>query len=444
MAATKAMSHPQAGGLSMQRCMLVQLQGPDPGMRYQLDRPVLVVGKSPECDIQIPDETVSRRHFEIVAEADRYLLRDLGSTNGTMLDGAEVKEAFLRPGASIKAGQVVLRFQTAFDAIRLEPSPSERFGPLLGKSVVMRQIFALLERVAPTENTVLLTGETGTGKGEAVRGIHAASARRRGPLVVVDCGAVAPTLIESELFGHVRGAFTGASSNRSGALELSKGGTLFIDELDDLPLELQPKLLRVLEEREFKRLGSGRSIGFDARVVAASKKDLWMEVEAGRFRQDLFFRLSVVSIKLPPLRERREDIGLLVDHFLRGRLEPFEQWPEHVRHRWLEYSWPGNVRELRNAVDRALAMGGPEAAAPANLAVEAAPSSSDGLVPEYHLPFKEAKERLLAQFEREYVRRLLQRAEGGVAGAARQAGIDRKHLYKLMEKHGLGRHLLKK
>ncbi|RLB52725.1 MAG: Fis family transcriptional regulator, partial [Deltaproteobacteria bacterium] len=231
--ATRALGGPVQGNLSMQRCVLVQVQGPDPGHAHALGSGRAVVGKSPDCDICLADVTVSRRHFEIVSEGDRFLLRDLGSTNGTLLDGAEVKEAFLRPGMLIQAGEVALRFQTAFDSVQVTPSTRESFGGLLGRSLRMREIFSLLERVAPTDNTVLLQGQTGTGKGEAARAIHDNSKYSRGPLVVVDCGAVARTLIESELFGHVRGAFTGANANRKGALEICRGGTLFIDELDD-------------------------------------------------------------------------------------------------------------------------------------------------------------------------------------------------------------------
>lgn len=443
--ATRALGGPVQSNLSMQRCVLVQVQGPESGQSHALGSRSVVVGKSPDCDICLADVTVSRRHFEIVHEGDRFLLRDLGSTNGTLLDGAEVKEAFLRPGMLIQAGEVALRFQTAFDPVQVEPSDRESFGGLLGVSLRMREIFSLLERVAATENTVLLQGETGTGKGEAARAIHDNSGRRRGPLVVVDCGAVARTLIESELFGHVRGAFTGANASRKGALEICRGGTLFIDELDDLPWELQPKLLRALEEREFQRLGSGQTAKFDARVVAASKKDLWQEVQEGRFRQDLYFRISVVTIKLPSLRERREDIGLLVDTFADGRCPPFSQWSLEAQARWLDHAWPGNVRELRNAVERALALGGPEQVGPPGVGkVSPTPEHGSGLSPEYQLPFKEAKERLLNEFEREYLRRLLAHTEGGVTGAARRAGIDRKHLYKLLEKHGLGRSEVKK
>jgi DNA-binding NtrC family response regulator len=440
---TLTMGSPTTAGLSRQRCSLVEIEGPEPGKIHALGPGRTVVGKSPECDLAITDVTVSRQHFEIVNDGQRFLVKDMGSTNGTRLDGAEVKEAYLRPGMLLAAGEVVLRFQTEYDPVQIAPSKKESFGGLLGRSLRMREIFAMLSKLAPTEATLLLLGSTGTGKGAAVRALHEKSSRRRGPLVVVDCGAIARNLIESELFGHVKGAYTGASGLRKGALEVSRGGTLFIDELDDLPLDLQPKLLRALEERVFVRLGANQPIKFDARVVAASKKDLWQEVAAGSFREDLYFRLSVVTVRMPLLRERPEDIELLFDSFTAGTGLEFSDLSPEAQGRWLSHSWPGNVRELRNAVERSLALDG-DGLAGALSGPTQAPGGQVGLLPEYMRPFKEAKEKLLDAFEREYIQRLMARSSGGVAGAARLAGIDRKHLYKLMEKHGLGRSDLKK
>jgi DNA-binding NtrC family response regulator len=433
--ATQALLVDSGPDLAEQRCSLLQVRGPESGRVFPLAGRRVVVGKSPEADLVVADLTVSRNHFELLPEGGLYLLRDLGSTNGTSLDGARVREAYLRPGALVQAGEVVFRFQTEQEAIRVQPSAREAFGGLLGRSLRMREIFALFERVAPGEATVLLLGPTGTGKGAAAAALHAQSPRGKRPLVVVDCGAVARNLIESELFGHVKGAYTGAVSARRGALEECQGGTLFLDELDDLPLDLQPKLLRAIEERVFVRLGSNQPVPFDARVVAASKKDLRLEVAAGRFREDLYYRLGVVVIRLPSLRERPEDIPLLFDHFRAGRGPAFAELAEDMRRRWLSHAWPGNVRELRNAVERSLALQGDGLSGGLLLFPDA--ERPGGLGADYHLPFKEAKERLLAAFEREYLERLLARSSGGIAGAAREAGIDRKHLYSLLEKHGL-------
>ncbi|MBN2498567.1 MAG: sigma 54-dependent Fis family transcriptional regulator [Deltaproteobacteria bacterium] len=425
-------------GLSLQRCNLVQIEGPDPGSVFPVQGDKLVVGKSADADWTVEDLTVSRLHFEIRSEGGRYLIKDLGSTNGTELDGARVREAFVRPGAIIKAGEVVFRFLTEYDAVRIEPSGRERFGALRGRSVRMREIFAMLERVAGSDATVLLLGPTGTGKGAAAAALHGAGPRASKAFVVVDCGAVARNLIESELFGHVKGAYTGATSQRRGALEEAHGGTLFLDELDDLPLDLQPKLLRAIEERVFVRLGSNQPVPFDARLVAASKKDLWMEVAAGRFREDLYYRLSVVTIRLPALRERAEDIPLLFDHFVGEDGPRFEELDEALRQRWMSHSWPGNVRELRNAVERSRALQGDGLSGAFHVSGRSLPASG-GLVPDYGLPFKEAKERLVDAFEREYLSRLLERSSGNLSSTAREAGIDRKYLYALLDKHGLDR-----
>jgi DNA-binding NtrC family response regulator len=433
--ATRTMVADVGADLQEQRCSLVEVEGPEPGRVHPIGANRTVVGKSPDCDIPIADVTVSRQHFEVLNEGARYLVKDLGSTNGTLLDGAAVKEAYLRPGALLKAGEVVFRFQTEYDPVRIAPSSREAFGGLLGRSLRMREIFALLEKVSVTDSTVLLLGETGTGKGAAASAIHQNSRRGKGPFLVVDCGAVATNLIESELFGHVKGAFTGAVGLRKGALELSQGGTLFIDELDDLPLELQPKLLRAIEDRVFVRLGANQPIKFDARLVAASKKDLWKEVAAGRFREDLYFRLSVVTIRLPSLRERPEDIPLLFDNFSGPAGPRYRDLPPEAQNRWSNHSWPGNVRELRNAVERSRALEGD--GLEGFLQSRSGARAPGTLAPDYSLPFKDAKEKLQDAFEREYLKRLLLRAEGGIAGAARLAGIDRKHLYKLLEKHGL-------
>ena len=434
--ATRAIEVGAGPGLSMQRCSLVQVQGPEPGRVHPLTGRCMVVGKSSDADLTVADMTVSRRHFEILSEDGRYLVKDLGSTNGTELDGARVREAYLRPGATIKAGEVGFRFQTEYDAVHIQPSDRDRCGAMQGRSLRMREIFAMLDRVAGTDATLLLQGPTGTGKGVAAAAIHEHSLRKSGPLVVVDCGAVARNLIESELFGHVKGAFTGATGLRKGALEESQGGTLFLDELDDLPLDLQPKLLRALEDRVLVRLGSNKPISFDARVIAASKKDLRREVAAGAFREDLYYRLSVVTVRLPALREHPEDIPALFDLFSGEGGMRFEELAEAVRARWLNHSWPGNVREVRNAVERSLALQGDGLAGSFQLD-SAQPAAHGALLPDYTLPFKEAKERLVEGFEREYLKRLLAGSKGGVAGAARQAGIDRKHLYSLLAKHGL-------
>jgi DNA-binding NtrC family response regulator len=439
--ATQAVPHQFP--VAEQRCQIVLLSGPSKGKVIPIKAgpgSETKIGKADENDVVLVDDTVSRFHCSIVREGDGWLLRDQKSTNGTFIDDARVKEAYLRPGVTIRAGAALFRFASELTPVSLPPSTKDRFGSLVGKSVKMREIFALLERVAKSDATVLITGETGTGKGAVARAIHEQSGRANGPFVVVDCGAVAPTLIESELFGHERGAFTGAEQRRAGALEQAKGGTLFLDELDDLRKDLQPKLLRALEDRTFQRVGSNQSIALDARVVAATKKDLRMLITTGAFREDLYFRLAVFQLELPPLRDRKDDLPGLVDRFAiaLGYENAWVALPQEVKDRLHAHSWPGNVRELRNAIERAFALG--EGGAPGLHAWRLETGvfhARDPLEPEYDLPFKGAKEKLVERFEQEYLRRLLQRAGGNVARAAREAELDRKHLYTLLHKYGL-------
>jgi DNA-binding NtrC family response regulator len=284
---------------------------------------------------------------------------------------------------------------------------------------------------------VLLQGETGTGKEVAARSIHEASARRKGPFVAVDCGALPEGLVESELFGHVRGAFTGAMSARSGAFVRASGGTLFLDELAGIPPNVQARLLRVLEERRVRPVGGDAEQPVDVRVVAASREDLSLAVAEGTFRPDLYYRLAVVTLPLPPLRQRREDLPLLVADLLRRR--GFEPGP--LRGPGLEllsgHDWPGNVRELRNVLERALVLS-PGAHTFEELRLSLQPQGSGPEVPlRTDLPFAEAKQALLDVFERHYLRDILSRAGGNLSEAARQSGLDRKHLRTLARKHGL-------
>ena len=437
---TRLISSLQPPVLSMQRYQLELLRGPDVGRTWDLDPEETRVGKGPDNTVVIIDATVSRNHFALIQRPEGLLLRDLGSTNGTYLEGAQVLEAFVRPGMELRAGEVLLRLKPINEGVAIQPSGSPTFGSLVGDSAPMRKIFAMLERVSPTDATVLILGETGTGKGAVARAIHERSKRSDKPFVTIDCGAISQSLIESELFGHEKGSFTGATHQRRGALEMCKGGTLFIDELDDLPLEVQPKLLRALDEREIRRVGSSKPIKLDLRVVAATKKDLRVEVAEGRFREDLFFRLSIVTIPLPPLRERLEDLPLLAKRFIEGD-SSWEEMPRAFRERLMAYHFPGNVRELRNLLERASYLEGFEtldpSTFPTDLPGHPSMDTEFRLTADYMKPFKVAKEALIERFEREYLKRLLPRNSNKIARAAREAKIDRKYLYMLIEKHGL-------
>lgn len=431
--------------IQLQRCKLVQVSGPKAGKEHELSRRRVTIGSADECDVVVQDATVSGEHFVIVRDDQSYLLQDLGSTNGTYLDNSRIKEAYLRPGAVVRAGDMFFRFEPVYERIDLVPAETPEFGNLLGTSYRMREIFTVLGKVAPTEATILLQGETGTGKGAVSRAIHKQSKRNDGPFVVFDCGAVAPNLVESELFGHERGAFTGAVQQRRGALEQAQGGTLFIDELAELALDLQPKLLRALEEREFSRVGSHKPLRVDCRIIAASQRELWDEVSEGRFREDLYFRLAVVTVPLPALRERQEDIPMLVDRFL-GELgkpgyESFDALESDLQRKLIAHNWPGNLRELRNTAERIALMEGadPFIRRPGMDKAKGANAApvGDVIAADYDLQFKDAKERLVSAFEHEYLKRLLTRTGNNIAKAAREAGIDRKYLYTLLSKHGL-------
>jgi transcriptional regulator with GAF, ATPase, and Fis domain len=397
------------------------------------------VGKSADNDLVLPDSTVSRHHIEIERTDRGLIVRDLGSRNGTSVGGVRIHEVMVQPGVLLSVGDVELLVRVDLEDTVVPPSTSTRFELAIGQSLSMRRIFGLLERVAPTDATVLLTGETGTGKDILARSIHAASARREGPFEVVDCGAIAEGLIESELFGHEKGAFTGAVSLHQGAFERARGGTLFLDELGELPLHVQPKLLRVLDARQIRRVGGKRALDVDVRIVAATMRDLATEVEAGTFRQDLYFRLAVVPAHVPPLRERGDDIALLAEHILQasGALRLSPEALTQLR----SHDWPGNVRELRNVLERAAVLAG--AAAQDVIRNVSLTSSkrddalSDLLSFEDGTSYRDARARVEAAFERRFVSWILQKCNGNIAAAAREAKMDRKYLGDLARKHGL-------
>jgi DNA-binding NtrC family response regulator len=431
----------------LSQCKLVVLKGSQRGKEFVISGDVIRIGKVDENDLALPEETVSRVHCEILRDAKGHLLRDLHSTNGTFLDGAEIKEAYIRPGSIITVGTVQLKFQPFEERIEILPSEKDALGEMVGSSLRMREIFGLIERIAPTEATVLIEGETGTGKDLVARTIHDLSKRKGKPFVIVDCGAVSGTLIESELFGHEKGAFTGASTTRIGAFEAAgaQGGTIFLDELGELSLDLQPKLLRVLEQREIRRVGGNRTIKVDIRVIAATKQDLRKEVQKGKFREDLYFRLSVVPIHTPALRERKDDIPLIVRNFLTQMAKdgaPAREIDEATMASLVTHDWPGNVRELRNVLERGVYLSPASAGgAPVKLVSMPAPSVAPGGVatPSFDelKSYRENKEQWENEFEKRYLTWLMQRAQGNISRAAREADMDRKYLHKLLKKHAI-------
>jgi DNA-binding NtrC family response regulator len=429
---TRAAFLPAGSTLTIQ---VTILSGSRKGATFALTQ-TLRIGKAPDNDIVLTDDTVSRHHCELVRVADGISIRDLGSTNGTRVGGARVQEGTFPPGTILKVGEVEIGLRPSPQKLDVLPSDKTTFGPAIGHSVAMRTIFALLEKIAPTEATVLLEGETGTGKDVLARAIVQNSKRATKPFVVVDCGAVSYSLIESELFGHERGSFTGAVAMRQGAFELADGGTVFLDEIGELPLDVQPKLLRVLEMREFRRVGGNKTIHTDVRVIAATKRDLAREVGAGKFREDLYFRLAVVPVMVPPLRMRRDDIRPLVEGIVK---ESGMTLSNETVDSLLAHDWPGNVRELRNVLERSIYMSkGSGSAELGAISFPTAASSGDNFFQfEAGASYRDTRAKYDSEFEIRYVKWLLGRHGGNVSAAAREAKMDRKHLYDMAKKHGL-------
>ncbi|MRG94052.1 sigma 54-interacting transcriptional regulator [Polyangium spumosum] len=416
--------------------------GPDQGAMRVSDGAELSVGTAAGNHLVLTDRAVSRHHCVITVTDRGFLVRDLGSRNGTRLAGFRVEGAYLGPGAALGVGESTLRFDLLPDEIVEPLADEERYGRILGQSLSMRRLFAALPRIAASESTVLLEGETGTGKGLLAEVIHQKSPRAEGPFVVIDCSAIPPTLIEAELFGYMRGAFTSALQSRAGAFESAAGGTVFLDELGELPIDMQPKLLRALEERIVRRIGSLDPVKLDVRVIAATNRDLRQEVNRGTFRSDLYYRLNIVRIRLPPLRERREDIPPLVAHFYEQFARGAESLPPaELVAAFTKQDWPGNVRELRAAVERAILMEDEALWFEATLgAPPGSPAPPAGLDYEDDLAlgsFRAAKERAVARWERGYIEALVRQSGGNLSRAARSAHMDRNHLRELLRRHGI-------
>jgi DNA-binding NtrC family response regulator len=423
---------------------VVVVSGPDEGAEAPLDGPC-DIGSDPDCRLVLRDPAVSRKHLVVSVTGGRIMAKDLGSKNGTSFQGARIKEAELPLGAVLTVGKSQIAVFARWFTREVPPSNERRFGELLGEAVAMREVFAMLERVAPSDVTVLVEGESGTGKELVARSLHAASPRAKGPYVVFDCGSVPHELAESELFGHKRGAFSGAVADRLGAFQRADGGTICLDELGELPLELQPKLLRVLETGEVRPVGEDAPRKIDVRVIAATNRDLHAEVHRGRFRSDLLYRLEVVKVRIPPLRSRPEDIPLLVTHLLKGKLPESDAIEGPNLAKLIAYSWPGNVRELRNILQRAVTLAQKPGEPPAPFAMlvfilgrpgDPMPTTLGGDFPGVASPmeYKDAKALLLANFDRAYVTTLLERHENNIQRAADAAGLSRKHIYEMLRR----------
>jgi two-component system, NtrC family, response regulator len=415
--------------------VFVVIHGPDRGEAAPLRDQPISFGSSPACDLVLSDKTVSRRHLVAVREGQDVILRDQGSTNGSYIQGSRFKEITIGYGAEIKLGRTVLKYLPEEEAVEPEVSESSDFGALVGRDLKMRRLFKLLEDVAGNDATVLIEGETGSGKELVAEEIHNHSPRRNGPFVIFDCGAVPRELIESALFGHIKGSFTGAITDRKGAFAEAHGGTIFLDEIGELPLELQPSLLRALDKKAVRRVGANNYEKVDVRIIAATNRDLRAEIAAKQFREDLYYRLAVIRVTLPSLRERGGDIPLLVEHFVKqfSTTKQVVVTAEDMA-RLQRHSWPGNVRELRNVLERACVLSRTESL---NLDDAFIEKAAPALGIRTDLPFKEAKGQLVELFEREYIVDLMRRHKMNLSAAAREAQIDRKHLRELIRKYGL-------
>jgi DNA-binding NtrC family response regulator len=455
----------RATSLRVRRCRLEVVAGPDTGQVRELERSVLRIGARRDNDLALTDSRVSGYHCELRLDEHGYRLCDLGSTNGTYVSSLRINDVYVTPGTVFIVGATQIRFEPLNSSIEVPLSERDRLGDMVGRSVKMRELFARLERLAKTDATVLITGETGVGKELVAECLHEGSPRASGPFEVLDCSAIPENLIESQLFGHERGAFTGATNAFAGVFERAHRGTVFLDEIGELPLGMQPKLLRVLERRQVRRVGGSRTIDVDMRVIAATNRDLGVEVGRGRFREDLYYRLAVARVHVPPLRERREDIPLLIEHILAhtpgGERAAISDETVALMQK---HDWPGNVRELRNVIERAVflaepptstaalqrtraprgqpgAEADPEPGSEAGQAASAAEGAASGrgerqltVTIDIETPYKLAKQQVVNEFERRYITELLAAHDGNISRAARAAGIDRMSIHKILNR----------
>lgn len=472
--------HPLSEGFPVLKVSIEVTQGVDGALKKTFEKSIIRIGADPLSDVHLTDPTVSRSHAEVRVHGDTFELLDLDSTNGTYVDGSRVSVVELPVGAEFQVGRTRMRLEVVTEQVQIAVTDRTRYGAIIGQSQALREIFSILDRVAPSELSIVIEGETGSGKELIAAAIHEHSARANRPFVVFDCSAFPATLLESELFGHEKGAFSGATNRHRGVFERANGGTIFFDELGEMDIEFQAKFLRVLETGDVRRVGGESTFHVDVRVVAATNRNLEELVQEKRFRQDLFYRLAKVRFNLPPLRARPEDIPLLAEHFLNQLAGDQNARPlltEDALRTLQAYEWPGNIRQLRNVIEKAMAMcsGGVitadylrrELRMPAGAIfptkTDAAPAPRTGSATAAEpqgdqaqligsrvnlwapledaagefLPFRDAKDALIEDFEKIYLERLLAKNKQNISRAARQAQIDRRHLYRLLKKHGL-------
>jgi two-component system NtrC family response regulator len=449
---------------------------------YQATGDLIRIGRRPENQIQILNKSVSGVHCQVAKKDKKFILEDLGSTNGTYLNDRRINKAEISPGDLIKIGEVTLKFlpslspplrtekiaqevenlektislsqnenlkktldQLKKDVSLLKQIEAENidlkkklkeisFEDLIGSSPAMQEVFALIRKVAGLDVSILIEGETGTGKELVARAIYKRSLRKNQPFITINCGAIPENLLESELFGYEKGAFTGAESSKKGKFELAQGGTIFLDEIGEISFNLQVKLLRVLQEKEIERVGGKEPIKVDVRIIAATNADLEKKIEKKLFREDLYYRLNVIKIPIPPLRERGDDIFLLAQFFLSKFNQEYDKkikgFSPDLKNKLLTYRWPGNVRELENKLRRAVVLSTSELLESADLGFE---EERVGKM----LPLREFKQQLEEKYLRDYLKSLINKNKGNISQAAEEAEVDRKTFYALMKKYGL-------
>jgi DNA-binding NtrC family response regulator len=416
---------------------LVVVEGPSRGKRIAVSGGAGTVGTAEANTLVLADPRVSRLHCELRVRPGTLTLRDRGSTNGTFVEGLRVRDVDVVAGTVVRVGSSAFRVEVGTEPAFVPVSDRSSLLDLVGASFEMRRVYSVIERVAGTDATVLLQGETGTGKDVVARALHELSRRAKGPFVPIDCGSIPATLFESELFGHLRGSFSGAISERRGVFDEASGGTLFLDEIGEVPVELQPKLLRAIETRTVRPVGGNSAHATDVRIVAATNRPLWKAVNEGTFREDLYYRLAVIELALPPLRARREDIVPLALHFFRQHRDTNAELPPSLAAAVTAKDWPGNVRELRNFIERSVALGFADPPSRRSSAPPPPPAPGvAGLVP-LDLPLKEARQAWTTSFESVYAAHVLRRAEGNVTRAAQLAGVSRRFLQRLLARLGI-------
>jgi DNA-binding NtrC family response regulator len=439
---TEVLSYePESLKLKFRRAYL-QSKDIKPGL-FPITKEIVAIGKSKTNDICIAnDGFVSNFHCKIENRRGRFFLKDLKSTNGTLLNKQSVIDVSIPPDSIITVGKTELKFMLLEEEEKIKSPAVEAYHGMVGSSTSMRRLYGLIERIAPSDVTVLLQGESGVGKELVARAIHQLSGRASKKLVILNCAAIAKELIESELFGHEKGAFTSAHQQRKGAFEEAQGGTLFLDEIGEMPLELQPKLLRVLENREIKRIGSNVLIDIDVRVVAATNRNLAEQVKKGQFREDLFYRLYVVPVAIPPLRERVDDIPLLAEGFLieaRGKQKTPKGFSAKAMESLMSFAWPGNVRELKNVISRAVLNVRGDKIEEEDLSF--APQvlrEKTKFDPKDENPFQQSPvTKNLKDYEREMILQALMRNQWNKKKTADQLGIAKTTLFEKIKKYQL-------